>query len=94
MKYLLGLLILLNIADGVVTHFLVELGLGREGNPFLQGIVGQPGFMIIKVVGVIFCALILWDIYRRHPRLALVSTSCFITCYAAIMLWNLSLLLG
>ncbi|MFC1980544.1 DUF5658 family protein [Chloroflexota bacterium] len=93
MKYLLGLLILLNIADGVVTHFLVELGVARERNPFLMGIAGQPTFMIIKVVGVILCALILWDVYRWHPRLALVSTSCFVISYTAIVLWNSSLFL-
>jgi len=94
LKYLLGLLILLNIADATLTHFLIEFGVGREGNPFLMGIVGQPTFMIIKVVGVILCALILWDVYQHHPRLALVSTSCFVTSYAAIVLWNSSLFLA
>lgn len=94
MKYLLALLILLNIADGVLTHFLVERGLGREGNPFLLRIVGEPGFITIKVVGVILCALILWDVYRRHPKLAFVSTSCFVISYTAVVIWNSSLFLG
>ena len=94
MKYLLGLLILLNIADGVLTHFLVERGLAREGNPFLLRMVGEPGFMIIKVVGVIICALILWDVYRRRPKLAFVSTSCFVVSYTVIVIWNSSLFLG
>jgi len=94
MKYLLGLLILLNIADGVLTHFLVERGMARESNPFLLRIVGEPGFMIIKVVGVILCALILWDVYRRRPKLALVSTSCFVVSYTAVVIWNSSLFLG
>jgi len=94
LKYLLGLLILLNIADGLITHVLTQAGMGREGNPFLAGIVGETGFMIIKVVGVFVCALILWDVYRRHPRLALVSTLCFVIGYAGIVLWNLSLFLG
>jgi len=93
LKYLLGLLILLNIVDGLLTHFLTQVGIGREGNPFLVQIVGEPVFMIIKVVGVLVCALILWDIYRRHPRLALVSTSFFVISYATIVLWNLSLFL-
>ena len=93
MKYLLGLLILLNIVDGLMTHFLTQNGIGREGNPFLVQIVGEPVFMIIKVVGVLVCALILWDIYRRHPQLALVSTSFFVISYATIVLWNLSLFL-
>ena len=94
MKYLLGLLVLLNISDGVLTHVLVELGVAREGNSFLLPIVGEPSFIIIKVVGALLCALILWDIYRRRPRLALVSTSTFVASYGAIVFWNLSLLLA
>ena len=93
MKYLIVLLILFNIADGIVTYFLVKHSVGKEGNPFLQQLVDQPTFMIIKVVGVVLCALILWDVYRRHPRLALVSTSCFVISYAVVVLWNSSLFL-
>ncbi len=93
MKYLIVLLILFNIADGIVTYFLVKHGVGKEVNPFLQQLVDQPTFMIIKVVGVVLCALILWDVYRRHPRLALVSTSCFVISYAVVVLWNSSLFL-
>ncbi len=91
MKYLIGLLILLVISDGLLTNLLIKDGLGREGNPFLQPIVGDVGFIVLKAVGVLLCAVILWDIYRRFPRLALVSTSCFVVFYAAIVFWNLSL---
>ena len=91
MKYLLVLLIFFNISDGVLTHFLVERGLAREGNPFLLPLVGEPGFIALKVVGVLLCALILWDIYRRFPRVALIATWCFVVAYGAIVLWNSSL---
>ena len=91
MKYLIGLLILFVTADGLVTHFLIQDGLAREGNPFLQPIVGDAGFLVLKVVGVLVCAVILWDIYRRFRKLALVSTSFFVFVYALIVLWNLSL---
>ena len=93
MKYLLGLLIGLEISDGVVTQFLVEGGLAREGNPFLRSIVGEANFMVLKVVGAILCVLILWDIYKRFPKVALISTSCFVMAYGAIVLWNLGLFL-
>jgi hypothetical protein len=88
MKYLLGLLILLNIADAVLTNVVVGLGLGNEGNPFLLGLVGGPGFIIIKVIGALICAFILWDIHRRHPRLAFVSTSVFVAFYTGVVTWN------
>ena len=91
MKYLIGLLILFVTADGLLTNFLIQGGLGRESNPFLQPIVGSAGFIVLKVVGVLICAVILWDIYRRFRKLALVSTSFFVISYALIVLWNLSL---
>ena len=93
-KYLLGLLIIFEIADGLLTHFLITGGIAREGNPFLLPIVGGINFIILKVVGVLICALILWDIYRRAPKLALISTSCFVMFYGVIVLWNLGLFLA
>jgi hypothetical protein len=94
LKYLLGLLVLLNISDGVLTHFLVKFGLATEGNSFLLPVVGEPGFMIIKVLGAIICCFILWDIYRRRPRLAFMSASFFVACYGVIVLWNVGLFLA
>lgn len=94
MRYLLGSLILLNIADSLLTHFIVQTGAGREGNPFLLSLVGQPAFFILKIAGVLLCAVILWDISRRYRRLAFVCTASFVTAYAAIVMWNASLLLS
>ena len=92
MRILLGLLIVFEISDGLLTHFLIKNGLAREGNPFLSPIVGETSFMILKVVGVLICAFILWDIHKRFPRVALVATSCFVVFYWVIVLWNLSVL--
>jgi len=92
-KYLLGLLVLLVVADGLLTQLLITDGIAREGNPFLQSIVGENIFIVLKVAGALLCALILWDIYKRHPRVAMISTSCFVVFYGVIVLWNLSLAL-
>ena len=91
MKYLLGFLIAFVISDGLLTNFLVNGGLAREGNPFLQPLVGDIGFIILKAAGVLLCAVILWDVYRRFPRVALISTWCFVVFYGVIVIWNLSL---
>jgi len=91
MKYLLGLLIIFEIADGVLTHFLITGGLAREGNPLLLPIVGDTSFLVLKVVGVLIAAIILWDIYKRWPKVALISASSFVMFYGVIVLWNLSL---
>ena len=93
MKYLLGLLVSFTLADASLTYFLVRRGLAREGNPFLVPIVGEGNFLVLKVVGTILCVLILWDIYRRFPKLALISTSCFVVVYGAIVVWNLGIFL-
>jgi len=90
MKYLLGLLVALVISDGLLTQFLITNGVAREGNPFLEPIVGEAGFMVLKVVGALLCALILWDIHSRFPKVALIATSCFVFGYGVIVLWNLS----
>ena len=91
MNYLLGLLVALVISDGLLTQFLVTNGVAREGNPFLEPIVGEAGFMVLKVVGALLCALILWDVHRRFPKVALIATSCFVVGYGVIVLWNLSI---
>ena len=92
MSCLLGVLIVLVVSDGLISRFLVTRGLGREGNPFLQNWVGEDAFLVIKVLGVLLCALILWDIYKRWPKLALTSSFCFVILYTGIVLWNLCIL--
>ena len=91
MKYLLGLLVVFVVADGLLTNSLIEMGIAHEGNPFLQPIVGDVGFLVLKAVGALLCAVILWDIYKRLPKVALISTSFFVIFYGVIVLWNSSL---
>jgi hypothetical protein len=91
MKYLLGLLVVFVVLDGLLTRFLIDGGLGRESNPFLQPLVGENGFIILKAVGALLCAFILWDVYRHFPKVALIATRCFVIAYGVIVLWNLSL---
>ena len=90
MKYLLSLLVVFVISDGLLTQFLINDGRAREGNPFLQPLVGDVGFIILKAAGALLCAFILWDIYRRYPRVAVIATSCFVVAYGVIVLWNSS----
>jgi len=94
MKYLLGILIALVVSDGLISRFLVTEKLGREANPFLQSLVGKDVFLAIKVLGVLLCALILWDIYKQWPKLAKISSLCFVVLYSGIVLWNLYVFFG
>jgi hypothetical protein len=49
--------------------------------------------MIIKVVGALLCALILWDVHRRFPRVGLIAAWIAVFGYALIVTWNASLIL-
>lgn len=93
MLSLLGTLIALVVSDGIITNYLISSRLGREGNPFLQTWVGNEGFLTLKILGVLLCALILWDISNRQPKLATISSVCFVVIYSGIVIWNLSIVL-
>jgi hypothetical protein len=86
-------LVLMDIADGFLTNALINSGIAREGNPVLMDVAGGTRFMVIKILGVLLAVLILWDIHRRHPRLAFWVSSVFLLIYAGIVSWNLHLLL-
>jgi hypothetical protein len=88
--YLLAAMVAFMILDGVLTQFLVPSGAFKEANPFIAPLVGQTGFMILKIVGALVCAIILWDVHRRFPRLGLIATWIAVTGCAAIVLWNAS----
>ena len=91
MKYLLGLLIGFEVLDGLLTHFLVRRGVGEEANPFLRPILLGDHFLLFKVCGGILAVFLLWRIYKRWPRVALICTSFFVVFYEVIVVWNLSL---
>jgi hypothetical protein len=93
MKYLLGFLVALVILDGVLTRFLIDGGLARESNPFLQPIVGETGFLVLKIVGALLCAFILWDVYRHYPRVGITAAWAAVIGYSGIVLWNSSIFL-
>ena len=90
-KYLLGTLVALVIADGYITQFLVREGLGLESNPFLEPFVSEWYFLVVKALGALFCALLLWDIFRKWPKLGMAVIPCLTTIFTAIVYWNLSI---
>ena len=93
MKYLLGLLVIFVVLDGLLTRFLIDGNLAREGNPLLEKIVGQDIFIVLKVAGALLCALILWDVYKRYPKLGRIATWCGVIFYGGVILWNSSFIL-
>jgi hypothetical protein len=93
MFYLLIVLMAFVILDGVLTEFLIGGGTAYEANAFLAPMIGEVGFMLLKVFGALFCALVLWDIHTRNRKLALTVTWIATAGYGIIVLWNSSLFL-
>jgi hypothetical protein len=81
------------VADGVITEFLVSRGFGFEANPFLQFWVQNNYFLILKLVGGVLAALLLWDIHKRHAATAFFTSVFLVISYTAIVFWNLFTLL-
>ena len=82
------------IVDGILTNLLIQKVIASEANPFLVHVAGNAGLIILKVVGVLLAVFILWDIYRRSPRLSFWMSALFLLVYCGIVAWNLHLLLA
>jgi hypothetical protein len=90
-QYLLGTLLSLIVADGIISQFLIKSGIGQEGNPFLRTIVTEGNFLIVKMCGAVVCVLILWNMARRVPRIAFIVSVNLVAVYTAILFWNLAI---
>lgn len=92
-EYLLGTLLSLVVADGIISQFLIKSGVGQEGNPFLKTLVAEGNFLIIKMCGAIFCVIILWNMAKRLPKLVFVVSVSLVAIYTAILFWNIAVFL-
>ena len=94
MKYLLMIMGVFKITDGIITHFFVGDGLVREANSLMVPVIQGGDFLLLKVIGAFCCVLILWRLYKRYPRLAVSTTSSIVVFYAAVTAWNTSVFLN
>ena len=89
MRFILYVLFGLIVADGILSDFLVSYNLGWEWNPLLKSMIGSDQFMLVKVCGALLVILLMWNIYRKLPGVAVVSSLCSLVFYTAIIYWNL-----
>ena len=94
MKYLLIPLSGFQIADGAITQFFVSNGLVHEGNPFARPIVMGGNFLLLKVIGALISAAVLYLLYKRFPRIARTAASTIVVFYSAVLLWDLIVVLN
>ncbi|HEX78797.1 MAG TPA: hypothetical protein G4O19_01415 [Dehalococcoidia bacterium] len=88
MRCILYLLLALVVADGILSNFLVSQDMGYELNPFLKGLVGGESLLLLKVCGTMLAATLLWGIYKRAPKAAIICSLSFAVLYTAILYWN------
>jgi hypothetical protein len=92
MKLLIPLLVILETADGLLTYSSVAKNVVREANPLLQNMAGTGNFLLMKISGAILCALLLWMVHKRFPKISLIAASGILVFYLAVFTWNLTIL--
>lgn len=92
MNILLTLLLTLEIADGLLTHWAVAHGLASEWNSYVNQITGDMLFPVLKTAGGIVSVFALWAISKRFPKVGVTITSGIILFYAAVLTWNFYIL--
>ncbi len=91
LKYLLISLVLLVVADGLITQNLIASGFATEGNPLIQTIVMEHYFPLLKLAGAMLAAFLLWKVARRQPKLAATVIAFFVCLYTGIVYWNVGI---
>lgn len=81
----------LSWADWALTSFIIKNGYAWEGNPLIRDYITGSNFGAVKILGTLVAMLILWDVFRRHPKLAQAFTVAFVAAYTIIVWWNVYL---
>lgn len=93
MKIALALLCTFQLLDGVLTRWAVSGGLVSEANPMLGNAVTAWGYVVLKIAGAAACAVLLWLLHRRFPRIASLSAGSVAAFYGFIIIWNVNTIL-
>ena len=88
-RLLLVALVLLNVADAIISQFIISNGYGSEGNALLSYWINRREFVFIKAGAAALAAIILWDLSRRAPRPTLAVTTIIVVVYILIVAWNI-----
>ena len=93
MKIALALLCAFEVLDAVITRWAVSGGLAREANPLLASAATTWGYVVLKTAGAAVCAVLLWLLNRRFPRIASFSATSVAAFYGFVIIWNINTLL-
>jgi hypothetical protein len=88
-RLLLGTLFGLSVADGVITRFIINQGLGREGNLWLSHLASSDALIAVKIIGTLLAVCLLWMLYFRRPKLVMEVTIALVCWYTLVVFWNI-----
>jgi len=88
MKFLLIMMALFQLWDGVITQVFADNGIIKEGNPLMAGLVNNGDFFLFKLIGVAIAVVALWATYKYLPRLSMTIASCITVFYMGVIAWN------
>lgn len=93
-KFLLSVVVILNLLDALFTLLWVEAGLAVETNPLMEVVIGQSPvlFAIAKIVLVNASVLLLWRIEKQRS-VVWVAAFCA-AIYYCILLFHLQFVGG
>jgi hypothetical protein len=91
-KSFIPMLVILEIADGILTYSSVGNNLVREANPLLRNTAGTGTFLLTKITGALLCALLMWLVYKRFPKISIIASFSITMFYSLVLTWNLNIL--
>ena len=91
-KFLIPLLVVMESADGILTYSATGKGLVIEANPLLKNITGTSDFLLMKILAGFGCALLLWLMRQRFPKISFITTCSILIFYGIIFMWNIIIL--
>lgn len=78
--------------DGIMTQVFVGCGLVKEANPLVAPLISDGSFLLFKLLGIAVILSLIWLLYKRFPRMAIVTASCICAFYIVVVTWNFMVL--
>jgi hypothetical protein len=88
MLFVLLLMAQFQFWDGLMTQVFVSRGLVKEANPLMAPLVSGGSFLPLKLLGIAVLLLLLWILYKRFPKMAVVAASTISVFSAVLIIWN------
>jgi hypothetical protein len=88
-RLLLGSIISLMGADGIISVFLMRHNLAIEANPLMRTLAFEEVFPLLKIIGALISVLILSHAVRIKPGIISFSACLLVLSYTFIVYWNL-----